>query len=83
MKGHQLQTIHNFRTRMAPGLPGLSLLLAPAVIGVGVLFGGGLILGILQSFGFMHVVEALQLTLILLQARFLEGQVVNAQDDVL
>ena len=78
MKGHQLQTIHNFRTRMAPGFPGLSLLLAPAAIGVGVLFGGGLILGILQSFGFMHVVEVNHLSIqhylnVLMDPDFLES----------
>lgn len=78
MKGHQLQTNHNFRTRMAPVLPSLSILLGPALIVVGVLFGGGLILGILQSFGYLHVAAANHLSIqhylnVLMDPDFLES----------
>lgn len=41
------------RTRIGPGFPVLTVLLAPALFVVLVLFGGGLFLGALQSFGYL------------------------------
>jgi putative spermidine/putrescine transport system permease protein len=44
-----LATDTDARTRESPGLPATSLLVAPALLVVVVLFGGGLVLGLIQS----------------------------------
>ena len=41
------------RTRPGPGAPGLAILLAPALAIVLLLFGGGLVLGIVQALGYL------------------------------
>jgi putative spermidine/putrescine transport system permease protein len=44
-----LSTDTDARTRESPGFPAISLLVAPALVVVVVLFGGGLVLGFIQS----------------------------------
>lgn len=53
----------NARTRSAPGLSVLTLLLTPALGLVAVLFGGGLVLGFLQSLGHLPAAGMTTLTL--------------------
>ena len=53
MTTERFQATANARTRSAPGLLTLTGMLSPALGVVVVLFGGGLVLGLLQSLGYL------------------------------